>query len=338
MPTTVVDTRTHVELSGGNWWRFTRYEVREGIIRPATGTRLQKYDPWAKGKPGKHNVESTPYRSLLTLVDHFSVPALVEWCQMHGLLGVLLHRAQTVTLEPQWKESRGVGRGRTEVSQDHFERSHVGWSGSRRTWSGPADRLREEVRPAGVLLQGLRRFESVPEPLSTTWERFFPGVSPKERSTYAYPMPISDQFWRRYGEPLDAFLDAAQALRDALRDTDTIDGKPRTERGLAALNALVAPIGPSIVREDGHFRQQWRCPSLLASFAMMALLDLTGERRVRACEVCGSTFVSAVSRARYCSVRCRRRAEQRVYRRRRRAKVRRASTRRSPDRTSGARN
>jgi hypothetical protein len=283
-------------------------------------------------------VESTPYRSLLALVDHLSVPTLVEWCQMHGLLGVLLHRAQTVTLEPQWKQTRGPGRGRPEVSQNRYERSHSGWSGWRTRLSGPAERLQEELRPSGVLLQGLRRFESMWEPqLSTTWGRFFPAVPREDRNAYAYPMPVSDEFWRLYGEPLDAFQDAAEALRDALRDTDAIGDGPRKKRGLQALNALVAPIGPSIVPEGGRFRQQWRCPSLLASFAMMALLDLTGQQRVRACEVCGNTFVSAAPRARYCSGRCRRTAEQRVYRGRRRTKVRQPGTRRSPDRTSGAR-
>jgi hypothetical protein len=281
-------------------------------------------------------VESTPYQSLLALVGRFSLPALVKWCQTHGLLGVLLHRAQMVTFAPRRTEVEGPGRGKRQVSQDRYERSHSGWSGWR--LSGPAQRLEERLRPPGVLLQELRRFEWVWEPqLSATWGRFFPGVPPEERSTYAYPLPVSKEFWGLYGEPLDAFLDAGEALRDALQETDAIGGRPLPERGLRALNALVAPIGPSIVPEDGRLRQQWRCPSLLASFAMMALLDLTGEQRVRACEVCRSTFVSASGRARYCSDRCRRTAEQREYRRRLRTKVRRSGTRRSPDRTSGAR-
>jgi hypothetical protein len=272
-------------------------------------------------------VESTPYGSLLALAGRFSVPALLEWCERHGLLGVLLHRAHTVVLEPQWKKAR-AGRGRAKVTQDRFERSHAGWSGWRSWASGPEERLQGELRPSGVLLQKLRSFESVWEPLTTTWGRFFPGIPPERSGTYAYPVPISDRFWRLYGEPIDAFSDAAEALRDALRDVDA-SSEERRKQGGQALNALVAPVGVSIATEKGPFRQKWRCPSLLASFAMMALLDLTGQRRVRTCDVCGSTFVSASQRARYCSVRCRRTAQQRVYRRQRRTRVARSRGHRS---------
>ena len=34
----------------GDWWRFDRYSVRNGLIRPVEGASLERYNPWETGR------------------------------------------------------------------------------------------------------------------------------------------------------------------------------------------------------------------------------------------------------------------------------------------------
>ncbi len=67
---------------------------------------------------------------------------------------------------------------------------------------------------------------------------------------------------------------------------------------------------------DLRYRRAWRTKSLLASFAMMAYLDITDDKRILVCDEDLRPFVSGAYQARYCSERCRRRAIKRAYRQR----------------------
>jgi hypothetical protein len=107
----------------GNWWRFTRYEVRGGAVRPAADAALPAYDPWAKYVQARSGWGSSggkaPYESLLDLVwrlrlrptakkdqpaelEPNSLLALLAWCAEHGLLGLLPHEAQVAHLASRW--------------------------------------------------------------------------------------------------------------------------------------------------------------------------------------------------------------------------------------------
>lgn len=55
-------------------------------------------------------------------------------------------------------------------------------------------------------------------------------------------------------------------------------------------------------------------PSLLASFALMLLHDLTGGRHIRRCDACGHVFAAAAYQKRYCSDTCRERLNKQRYR------------------------
>lgn len=292
--------RERLDVAGGFWWRWTRYEVRGGAICPARRATLERYDPWQGWQPGRRGTQASPYGSVFRLVDDFSEAAALEWCRTHGLLGVLLHRVRTATFAPQ---RRGRRPRAVAFTQDRHMRTPAGWSGVR--WTVTREMARWWRMPSGVVIgRDLRRFDLEHERLATTWGRFFPDVEPGRRETYDYPRPLKDGFWRLYGEPLDAFHDGLQALAEAVRAAD--DARARD---VQKLNALLLPIGPSAHLEGGRVRQKWRCPSLLATFAMMALLDLAAERRVLTCWACGGTFVSRAYQARYCSRTCRRRAE-----------------------------
>jgi hypothetical protein len=146
-----------------------------------------------------------------------------------------------------------------------------------------------------------------------------------ERPSFAYPRPLSPDFWRAYGEPLHDFLDAARLLQRTLRllneardPSDPEDDPHEIARWeLRRLNRLVASLSPSLHFVDGEFRQRWSSPSLLGSYAMMALLDIEG-RRVRACAECGRLFVTDAYQTRYCSPAHSNRARKRTYRSRQR--------------------
>lgn len=53
----------------GGWWRFSRYEIRDGAIIPAEDARLEQYDPWETYRASKRDASvSRPYQSLIRLL------------------------------------------------------------------------------------------------------------------------------------------------------------------------------------------------------------------------------------------------------------------------------
>src|ERR1700688_2300599 len=153
----------------GRWWRWTRYEISNGYIRPAREARLQVYDPWkvwletrslAKNSD-QQKLQEAPYQALLALLDELryrqpgdipldfkpgdlnmmlasltadSEEKTLEWCARYGLLGVLPHRAVQVTLAPQ--------RG----SQIQYAKIGAGWIPTKR-----ANEQQSPVTPRAVL-------------------------------------------------------------------------------------------------------------------------------------------------------------------------------------------
>ncbi len=121
----------------GYWWRFSKYELRDGYIRPAPKAELEEYDPWAAYHASwnydpdsatpyvEQRTSAPPYQSLLTLFHEFrfdalgepdpeSVEKLLAWCAEHGLLGILPQRTLMVTLasryypENSWEPMFGI--------------------------------------------------------------------------------------------------------------------------------------------------------------------------------------------------------------------------------------
>ena len=95
----------------------------------------------------------------------------------------------------------------------------------------------------------------------------------------------------------------------------------RIRRGMDILHALTRTVRPTLLPSDGVLRQEWLSTSLLGTLAMMALLDLTEQRRILTCETCGGVFVTKAYQARYCSDRCRFTAQKRRHRARQKGKV-----------------
>ena len=147
-------------LATGSWWRFSRYEIRDGYIRPALGARLRRYDPWkrwlktrAVSRRSDGSVRgATPYRELLELLNKLEyrsvgadspefTPAQVDmlagpltadseqrilrWCARYGLLGILQHRLLQVVLSPR------------NDAQVEYRRISLGWAAVERVRENP---------------------------------------------------------------------------------------------------------------------------------------------------------------------------------------------------------
>lgn len=335
------------QAAAGKWWRFTGYEIRDGYIRPAPDAQLETYDPWEAYQRTKRRGKEVlpPYARFVNLAVYLMSHDLTEarrhiadWCATFGLPGTLLHQVRTVTLAPRWLS---ITRDEQLLvpTQEQFVRTSTGWA-TRRTRFQAMDLAQaktldldgslvahasapEAWSRVGVLRHPLKSAEVVQETLRETWARFFPDVPAEEAETHAYPMPLSEEFWRAYAEPYGTFLDALQCIREALWDLE--HHRPQRKHqpsdfklvwdGKRLLDHLLAPASAAIVPQpDGTFTQEWVCGSLLSAFAMMALQDLTEKRRVRRCDACQRLYVSQHPGALYCSSLCRWKVQKRRQR------------------------
>ena len=323
-------------LAGGRWWRWTKYQLLEGCLRPAPDAVLRCYDPFGTRPAGRSSAQagknSTPYLSLLEMLRSLkyvdnedfspaeigmpagrltaeSEQAILNWCDRYGLLGVLPHRISQMTLNPK------------DDQQRQYIRIGIGWMEIVRDTRNP---LTTAVRPNATVLD-LRGVVPLVEPLSTTLARFFPAIPVEEQETYEYPQPLSDRFWKLYAEPLQDFLSAARVLREILTAL-RFQRSFRLRHVHAALtggppiviSALMAPIGVGAQMRRGSVRSiDLVSGSLLASLTLMLLEDLAGARALQC--PCGRLFMSRAYQARYCSKRCRWRFEQRGFRKRSRS-------------------
>lgn len=284
-------------------------------------------------------------------LDRADEERLLAWLAEHGLLGILPGRAETVTTALRWGKGQSAtcaqywkaAHGWCAVNMMLFapddgrvltprtvgavvtprHRRAMGWpepgvgiycDSPHSTWT--EDDVHESATEVAFKGGG---YATVPvhhlrfEPLARTWARFFPDVRRRESETYDYPEPGGERFWEMYAEPLLEFMAEAAALGRVLEE---LASEQLPARGLRMLEELVRPVVPSLERtQNGSLRQKWVCPSLLTSFAMMALLDQAEGRRLLRCD-CGRLFVPLSPKAEYCSERCRARVQMRRYRQR----------------------
>lgn len=330
----------------GYWWRAEEYVLQDGYIRPAPGAAFVRYDPWDHYRLARQHGKQedlTPYQELLRLADirfvfnqgRFVAEAddaqkLLEWCNRYGLLGVLFHRVQEVRLAPRWHRmmllpspkpnvlfptQRRITRAATGWRSQYIQRSHdyVIQDEPDREGSLVEEGLRPADMTAGAWVRKIDAFDWQWESLSKTWARFFPDTPREERETREYPLPLSEEFWREYAEPLDQFVNAVRALEDALR---YLQEPTEVRRGRDKINALAGDVNLTLLTSEEGFRQAWVSTSLLGTLAAMAIFDLAGGKRVLRCQTCGRPFVSGSPSARYCSSTCRHTAQKRAYRQR----------------------
>lgn len=331
-------------IPGGSWPHFSRYAVVDGYVRPIQGARLTVYSPWKVYDTERFTQQATssqnwapPYDGLIRLAEDLSATAFPRWegqamdsaaadivtafCGEVGLLGLLPHQLEALTLHPVWEHvitSDGVQTDLLAPTQRHYYR--LGSVFSQRIQQYPGGAVPADVPRVGrpvprsqwphgfeepyVLLTSLRRTTPERETLTRSLSAYFPSVRYDERLTYQYPPPLSRRFWEQYAEPARAIVGAGSWLREilgALRGR----GKVRAA-GTRALNTLLARVMPAAANSSGAKRTlAWSSPSLLGYYALMILQDLVAHRRVQTCETCSHIFLAGGYQTRYCSPRCR---------------------------------
>lgn len=333
--------------AAGLWWRASRYEIwNHGYIRPVEGATFEQYDPWneytrtwERRSSNRLTRQETgawrrvPYRSLAEVgpptrsgespsmtieIWNERLRRIVAWCNEHGLLGILPHRALFAELAPRWssplpKRADHLVPGR--VTHTRIGARWLAWS-QQRVGSGtwcltnepeqhgelvPADMRPEGWRPRVIVVSdNARKIEE--HGLGNAWGRYFPDIPAGLTDTFHYPTPGSRTFWRQYAEPVDDFLQYAHRFRGVLRDL--ADPAQRDEWATLDLETLTRVVTPRAALEGRVLRQRWASPSLIGHLAMMLLLDNSEGRRPLQCE-CGVLFLSAAWQGRYCSESCR---------------------------------
>ena len=311
--------RKQLGSAQGRWWRFDRYQIKDASIQPAPGARLEWYDPWAEfGTSRTYNDVPPPYQSLLRLAQELKPQAqryparvapaaqesIVEWCQKHGPLGVLLSQWEAVTLAPQRGEAAQFTSTRyvRAFGQQIYEFQSSGDVGGQKP---------------SALLHGLNDLRLVEEPLDHTWIKFFPGVEWAKRKSYPYPLPYTDEFCHLYAERLSSFVHATQLFAGAVEHIASASAADVSlaREALETINLLRRPISAVVEREaKGALEQRWQTPSLLASFAEMFVQDVAYGLATRLCQCCQLPFVSGAYQAKYCSPACRQRQQKRNVR------------------------
>jgi len=264
----------------------------------------------------------------LKVVPEHKHNAIATWCARYGLLGLALHRITAVRLWPQWRDLQPHG---VHQVQPHYVRVGAQWKvqypdgyrkGAQAHEGSPVPRRHWDPRwsEPGVILEPVasavlndndQALAAVftNRPLSE-WAHYFPRVPAHRERTYAYPDPLSVEFWEQYCEPLQEFLGAIMMLRricEALlprKDPRAkVPDEVVKERGRRLLNDLLRGTSPVLERDGGAFQRTVRFPSLLAVLAGMIFEDIAHVKRCATPE-CPRTVATGTGRI-YCTESCR---------------------------------
>jgi hypothetical protein len=281
-----------------------------------------------------------PVRDRVEVVD---VEAVLRWCNAHGLLGVLHVQALATYFHPVWAKlpeslvcvpsqmALVQTAGDWAWHETHFDvrREAPDLDGHPVDFDGLSVEERSRVAPGTATFHDPFTFQQAREwshrTISASWGRFFqdPNGHPA-RDEGPYPELNAPEFWSVYREPLEDFATAAHAVAVAMRLGPVVEpghGLPLT-RYTDPVRLVANVPTPSFEGSTGNLPQDsglmFRSPALVSSLALMAMLDFGQGLRLLECLACGRSFSSDVKTARYCSVRCRQRAQKRAHRAKRR--------------------
>ena len=290
----------------GRWWRFERYQVRDGYIRPAPGADWEPYDPWKAHRLQKR----PPYLELVDAISDVSPEAVIptghwagfagprftcsettqervlDWCARFGLLGLLPHDLLQARLAGSIVRRTSVGD--SWVREPYFY-----------------ERAKE---PIAELVFDEGGSGAIPLAEPAAWYHYFPDVPGGEWESRQIAIPGSDEFWRGYAEPLNDFVATAARLRELVCDAaDPAVGKRKravTASAFDSLNSLIASVRRTVALDRrGRPAASWGSPSLLGHLAMQVSQDLIGGSRLVRC-VCGTVTTTSHPSKRWCSNRC----------------------------------
>ena len=303
---------------------------------------VKRYDPWQVFNERKRlGNEPSPYVELINVLDTLGIrqppdaecygyepqlrteiekelgteqiEAVLEWCSRWGLLGVLPHMASFIQLAPQMAYE-GYDNWERYPFKVTYERINGRWIDrhvcSRRKWRAYAkvtDQLLYETS-----------FASEKTLTEAVWP-FFPSAMRSESESWWYPLPLSDEFACTYAEPLSQFVYWAEILAIAvqqmspaylaynLRELHDEEAFITNHHDfIPAVDKLLGPIAQTVTysRTAKELSLKWNMPSLISSFALMAVYDSVAGTRVERCPSCMRMFTTSAYQAVYCSNKC----------------------------------
>lgn len=273
---------------------------------------------------------------------------ILDWCNHYGLLGLLSHQAQAAVMHPRWEPGgqvtqlfdsavlgsqppvlrptlrRYVREGGRWVCQRliYAEGPQHGLlldsDGFRGALVSPDERPSDWPTSGVYISETLIGNEWTFQKFRQCWAGFFPDVRAEEVETYLYPLPLTDDFWHSYAEPVIFFVEAARIFCDAIEALVKCKNEPIVKVqgsaviALERLNALACHSTISLTHSQSSFIERWKAPSLLSAFALMAIHDLAGGQFIGRCASCGVFFRSDKHyHAKHCSRECKKRSERR---------------------------
>jgi len=155
-----------VQITATGWWKASEYEVVGGThIVPSEGSSPVPYEPFEDhgefwGGKTRQGEAPPPYAEL-DQIDRANPWEVVEWCNRHGLLGILPHQTIEANFCPWWKEKSiptGGGVGQSILSssattgavpaqiqyRQNYGSDEVDFDFSSRTWDYELRPLTEE--------------------------------------------------------------------------------------------------------------------------------------------------------------------------------------------------
>lgn len=334
----------------GLWWRFSDYQIFEVpmpeavgarfaehycYIRPSPNARLETYEPLIGEGDQEHN-EQVAYPAIreINLDDEGEI---LDWCRRFGLLGILPQRAVYIRLAPRWKPLVDARDPCLFPAQVSYSRTNVGWhpveaatlihDDSKIIRIDQEDRMEDLlgklVDPEDTIHLGpsatisrLFSYQYEEKKLGEAIGHFFPDLPYGDWDTPEYPMPLSDAFWRQYGESLGDFRSAILRFREMVENLSPLKASlkhlreedlRRLGQARSQLHSLLS-VSPALgIDEDGNPVHRWAFSSLLSMFALSVWQDLVGGKSVRHCarHRCRKVFLSGNRRRLYCSDQCR---------------------------------
>ena len=333
----------------GMWWRYSDYQIIETqmpqnlapvmsdqfrYIRPAPGATLETYTLNVSGGEIGEGSESVTYEDIVHL-DPQSDSEVLDWCRRFGLLGILPQRAFLMRLAPRWRPLVDNSDRFLFPAQTSYSRTPVGWhpvsqltmksddsivitiddEDRMEDWNGTLVDSEETIHsPASVIISPLFSGELQERGLGEAIGRYFPSVEGADLDTFEYPTPLSDQFWRLYGESLSEFRAAIGQFVDMVRrlgNQGPLEQLPEDalgdlSRARAELHTLTSASPALGIDNDGNFLPKWAFTSLIGAFGFSVWQSLIGGSSVKHCARprCRNVFLTAQYNRIYCSPKC----------------------------------
>jgi len=252
---------------------------------------------------------------------------ILDWCARFGLLGILPHLASMIELPIRLGAHDGEGghvvRDLLRVNGQWSKRTAIDFPASPLFSENIDQFLNRDMdlvtldKPVlGRFLAEGEKYFRVPRvtlqegpssghsiysrPVEHLLDRFFPEFK-DAGDQFECPLPLTPMFWEIYSESVDDFVEHALFLMSAAEPVLS----RRAHHNLKQLEFLVEPVGISLSSASkGDIQEQWACPSLLSSFARMALQTMWAGKRLLRCDCCGEPFLTAGYQSRYCSEQC----------------------------------